>query len=1029
MNTLWREYSGAVVTDEVVGRGIELSKIYRALRRDRSQVIFITGEGGIGKTFLLRAVLGQIRKGSWDLGSVRVSSDLIDFYDTSIHALEGLTRAIRDTLGGEGFETYTETLEDFVEKKYDLQGQTQAINELRQTLGETFLENLAAIAASSDHVVIAFDTAERLFENEFLSYAIEAREWLREVFLPRVEEMGNVSVLIAGRPSSRSFLNEIRGHLDSRTVRDIELGSLDVDAVREYIQVVGKHQDDQSEPQDLGDTRYAPESETRRTPLDYLNDERIAAIQAHTNGRPILLSLLIDYLVHSPRIHPHLFEIPERGEKALRDEIINDIVHFWQSKVRGLDEVIELLTWATKGVDAKLLARVEGGSFAEAQEKLENLRRLAFIKYRPATKEYFLHDEMQRLAERHIVPAGIYDPSIYDDIIGYYDPQIDILRKEIENQARLVVNVAQLLGAPGEHTDVSKSKRRARPEELAETLRQLRHAVSDVAYYRLLRGSERDSDEGVEYVWLSVQEAHWANDEEWMALLYSVVLEYSQQKGRDEQPNVRALTVLLPFYLQLLKESRYGDILAQIKDLKHTHSSILRAVERLWAVELDLLQANMEIYLGYAKATEVLDRLIEEVQGLPGESWHKNLLLAQAYNLRGYAYRQEGSYYRAVENYGQAITLWRQMEYGEEETTIRQFLQAQHANTLNNSSWAYSYVGKMGRAIRLAKDALEMRIRLGTFAPIAKSLNTLGRIHVRNDQPLIGQRLCAKALKIFSDFELQRGQGLAGVGFAEALRRSSLSPYLYTPDEQEALLDQSAQLGEQAAHDFKELNESGNYVEALIETGCAYREFARIQRENGLKTLEIKNKSEGYLRSAMKNASAANLEYSRIDAEIDLAWLYFYMGDYENAREEAEQAIDSMGECVQIGEEEIENEASDCTIWQPLLGKAHLLLGEIDAEKAEIAHKNEDTGSERDTILKSAGEHYTMALAYDRMYAEDFRDLRRAKDTIYRRVNAFGEQRMHHLLAGVRNAEREGVTGKLTLMRELLSEYFAQELS
>ena len=74
-----------------IGRDAEVATIDRFPRMDATQLVQIIGEGGAGKTRLLREILERYRKeDDWFV----VAKEIIDFYHIANHSIEGLMDAI-----------------------------------------------------------------------------------------------------------------------------------------------------------------------------------------------------------------------------------------------------------------------------------------------------------------------------------------------------------------------------------------------------------------------------------------------------------------------------------------------------------------------------------------------------------------------------------------------------------------------------------------------------------------------------------------------------------------------------------------------------------------------------------------------------------------------------------------------------------------------------------------------------------------------------------------------------------------------
>jgi len=326
------------------------------------------------------------------------------------------------------------------------------------------------------------------------------------------------------------------------------------------------------------------------------------------------------------------------------------------------------------------------------------------------------------------------------------------------------------------------------------------------------------------------------------------------------------------------------------RQVRERCADLLQAAGPLAAIRLDIVEAEALAYLGtdLDRAESLLqnsiDRLKEFSSQDPAEGRWRSVYLAEARNDLGYLHRLRGHFHRAEASYKEALALWRRLEDEEEDGLRRLALRAQHANTVNNLSWALAELGRFRQAVTLGIDGLEMRLSLGPRAPVAFSYNTLGSIFLRDDKPERGREYCERARSIFQALEQPRGIGLADIALAEALRRMSDVPFLYAPEEIADRLRQAAIYADDAVHIFEEIvKEHPRLVEALIERGCVYRFWAwlRPQYEPAPgqpdPTLEeLFQRAEADLRRAM-DLAGNDFPFRYLDARVDLAWLYFYV--------------------------------------------------------------------------------------------------------------------------------------------------------
>jgi len=1042
MPSFLAEYAGALVTADVVGRQDILEKIHQAIRGKEPRVFYLLGEGGIGKTCLLRAVLQRCQPGDeqdnrpagewYREGLVAALPDLlVDLYHTTMHTREGLARALRESLSGaEGaFQRFDAAYAEWEERKFDLAGMLKELSKLRDRVGEAFLEDLQALARER-RVVIALDTAERLLYGEdeiqrrlgLEPEEVEALDWLRQV-LPQLE---NVIVLLAGRPGPPRLREDLEHILGDRLIV-VELESLDWEGTKAYFDAVV------ARARELG-------LDSAAVQIEAIPEDIREVIWRYTAGRPILLALLIDYLLVSdellPRVKEPLEQVRRRSEKELKDireEVKHELVRFWQESGREADQAINALAWAPKGMDAELLARVaelrrDGGGWdvERAQKWLEEIRDLSFIKVRPADERVFLHDEMYALFQENVlsIVPEVRRKRVYDAILRYYEGRITAMRQRVWELSQ-----PRRAGEGGEGMALGMPKPPDDPAALARATARLWMLMSEEVYYRL-RYNPLD---GYKTYLIYVKEAYWSYEDALERLLRSELLDFRGKWGdADSLGGLHRAVVDVDAGLRrverLKRDVRNREALSLLRKIWQKCSDLLEQAGLLAETELQVLEGEILTYLGEEEELSRAGALLES--GLAGletfrpkdefEEWRCQVLLAEAHNTLGYYYRNLGRFRKAVEVYRRAVAQWRLLEQGERDRLRRMALRAQHANTLNNLSWAVAEQGRLAEAAHFCEDALEMRVVLGPAAPVALSLNTYGLILVRDDKPHRARVMTSRALGIFRDLNYPRGVGLSSIALAEALRRMSAVEYLYAPEEQADLLRQAAQHAAEAVEIFSspQMRERSRLVEALIERGCVYRQWAwlrpQYEAEEDPTREELARRSEEDLRRAMEEAGEA-MAYRRLDAHVDLAWLYYYMREYRRAEEEAQAAIASVPEEYRFEKGWPDKERLPYSFYWSLLGKAYLLLGEIAMRQFEYGECKEEE------YLRKGGFHYTLGLAYDELYAEDFRDLRRAIYRIYIRIRRLNEEEFASLHEGIREAVKVCGEG-LTRMDRLLAE-------
>lgn len=1040
-------YAGVWVTPEPVNREKILNEIHQALEGSGTRIFYLTGDGGIGKTYLLREVLKRVGPGGiWHRSDLLAMSDVVDFYHTVTHTPAGLVQALREALVGapsDAFARYDETYNRFQRNKYDLAGEHSLLNDLQKLQNQmldAFVGDLNTLSKGS-RLVLALDTTERLLYGSdpihqrlgLEEERVEVLRWLLEGLLGQVQ---NAVVLLAGRPSDH--LEKDLRVLGDR-LRPHRLCQFSLDDTRAYFEAVARTA--QEEAERARESRMEDEAnwlegfakQVRSIPAPI-----IETIWNYTEGKPIALALMVDYLSTSEKLHTRVLERPE----ALRDrtaeevqqarrEVEADLVRFWQEFGREADPVIEALAWARKGLDAGLLARIAGISEEEAGQLLEKVRGLAFVKIRPGDNRFFLHDGMYELLDRHLLGGrAARREQVYAAILEEYADRILKQRKRVQE-----LWTPREAGRPAwDETYPGMPRPPDRPHELAAATDLLYNLMAEEVYYRL----RKEPREGFRAYQLYAKEAFWTTEEMLEHLLRSEMLlflkdqdERAEKEGKEKKRSFDGLPrAAIEGDMALRRLERYNRssdprAIDLARRMQVECADLLKEAGPLARMRLDILEAaarsNQRTDL--VKVRAHLKRVIASLRRFgpadDWERWQRSTLLGEAYNLLGYIDRTLGHFARAVEAYGQAVDLWRALEDEEGDVLRRMALRAQHANTLNNRAWALAEMGRFEAARLECEDALEMRRALGPAAACAFSENTLGLILTRDDKPHRARVHCQRALAIFRDLGILRGIGLADIALAEALRRISAIPQLHAPEEYADLLRRAAERADEALDIFQgPIREAPRQVEALIERGCIYRQWAWLRPQyespDDPSREELAQKSETDLRQAMELAGES-LSYRRLDAHVNLAWLFYYIRDNERADREAEKAIAEIPDQYHFSARGYPKRRLPHTFYWPLLGKAWLLRGQITMRQF-----NEGKDPEK---LFQVGEFYTIALAYDELFATDFRDLRRAIWAVHQRLRGLNREEFSYVHQGIANAVQTYRLKEPTRLDQVLREY------
>ncbi|MDQ7028796.1 MAG: tetratricopeptide repeat protein [Ardenticatenia bacterium] len=1035
-------YTSARATPELVGREEVLRLVEQAIGQyGQTAIIYITGAGGMGKTRLVRHILAHPP----DTPGLIVAEELIDLYHTRVHSLAGFIGAMLDVLPplADRFRAgLDQGMPDVLEvvRRAELEGFTLAeIIGRRRELTRHFLKVFNRLGAGQ-RVLLALDTAERLDVDDPTQRELELHhehpfilDWLIKEFLPHAH---NTAVIVAGRPGTgrvRALLERIQGvHF-----LPIELQGLTEEETTLYFDAVAA----EARAQDDADTAERVErldEERRRVIFHSLCDEEGGA----RTVRPILLALAVDHIALSeqplPAFRAELDEairLTAEERQHVRDELGRAIVRAIQEEFRPADELIRHLALLPKGADVELLAHVAQVDEAEVQEAFQHIRHLSFIKVRPADERIFLHDEMYALLNKYIWERILPEHRIqvWAHVIRHYGKRVRDMQRELADlYAQLTAGARP--GAP----DALPGRERQRiAQRVGEIRFQLQDALVEDLYYTLMVDPRQGFQKYIRYA----EEAIVAHDESLDMQLRAELWGFMASTPRPS-PHVNNFTqaeVAADAAVRWVK---------RLVEMRRAHESAHQAIRRLRErarprTERGALLAEMELDVWealilaeqeeYDRAEEKLERAVHRLNELLNKSlepmarWRLALVLARAYNNLGYVRRLQGRYYGANSAYEHALPLWRSVK-----------LEVEQANTLNNRAFVLAELGRFSTAWQLAWDAFELRQRLGPRVPVGLSLNTLALIKIKENDLEGARTFAEQAYMLFSDLDNRHGRGLALLARAEIRRRiSDWVPYI--PQATASLLEEAVDYARQAVHIFREMNETDRLIEALVELGCSYRDWAKWRRDT-TKPLTPGERARGRpwtkeelaehgaqaLLEAAELAASRNIRYRQVNALINLAWLRYYVElhvqalDFDAAlrrlHDEVFTTVEHLiPEGYRIRRREVERTSGRIRGGLPVFDETTMIvpfltqLGKLELLYGQIAfNRFWRSGNQDIAALREAVKHYTLSLAYDTLFSTQiFRDMRRAMGRIYDRLRTLNPKELRVVYQTVEEVEEE----------------------
>ena len=977
-NSNFADFTGAYSTPHLVGRTELLEEFDALIQRDseRSDVFFLSGQGGIGKTRVLKALLSRAQ----DNSNVLAPQEIVDLYHIQNHTIDGFIDAIWHVLpsnAAQEFRKYQRERRNY--ERMRMAGEIRGLAKQHERVSSAFLEELAALA-KKHRLVILLDTAEKLLYTTSRSPAIpeemaESWRWIAE----KMTDLPNVVWVVAGRPQSTHILtvvDEAQANVSKR-----EIAPFSQEESLAYFEAA------------IAATKAA-EDEGVASRLAALDVEMRRAAHRYSGGLPIYLSLLIDYLsVAEPGTIPDdLKELPkEPSQDQAAGQLQQKIEELFVTRLikgRGLGDTIQALGRAPKGVDVRLLSALLDVSLDEAQRRLDEVKKLSFVKVRPSDQRFFLHDVMYEILERHVFsqPAdGIPAKKAGKTILDYYTNALTQVQSELGEIFRPVLEK----GA----TDIDLTF-------LGQRVIERQALLAETVYYRLRQNPVRGYLRYYRYMREAILSGQVLLD----LLLQTELITFWSERDPDETADeiagiprsILESTLALRPITRDWAQGAYSNAIEGIEKTRQRRKEFFSPERKGTKAIFEAWEAYARILIGDADNLTRADTLLtENINGLQPDvgvdnattdevrEWRMKAVLAFCYRIRGYLYRVRGDLQSAVEDYRHATRLWRDTNF-----LIHQ------ARTLNDMGFAMSELGDWFDARSLVDDALAILKGLGQFALAGLSINTLAMIEIRQGNYLDAQTHARQALSLFRALQFERGVGLALIALAEATRRYAGASSL-GPEQKILYLRQARDFAQEAAAIFGgHEQENARRVEALIEVGCACRDWVNIRRQwpNPQDNVtRLKDESATALQEAARLAGDIIL-YRKVDALVNLAWLGYFAGDdslMEQAGMEAEQAIPIEYRIDKnTGKPTISMSEAQRLLW-PQMGKLFTVRGFHQFDQFE---NNKDPV--RWDFLHRAIKEMCIGLEYSSFYSPNYQGINQAKNQIYQRMKKLNPEEL-----------------------------------
>ena len=764
-------------TPRMVGRKAEVERLRKWLRaRGERHYIYYKARGGLGKTRLLQELERMVQ----EAGEGFYYTGIIDLYHTDLHSSSDIERAIVNGLDREGkfFAEYRRQRRDFEllrERGVDPGVQ----REMRERLGRAFVDGCNYMALKARKLVISIDTLE-LLQHESLVVeemagldAVEAR--IKPWLLHNLARLHNVLVVFAGRPKESQPEDEVnrqqRLEDDLRKafkgdLEIVELPPLNREETAEFINELNP-----KVASELAGERWLP------------------VVHKLTGGRPILLHLVVDLIATLSPEPKRVFDLfdryasladAEEGDPELeraREEVEKELAREVFDESGELGMYLNRIALMPKGIDAKILEVALGMTPEEAENLLERLAPLSFVKRftrLPLKSSYhaertFLHDEMYRLMAQVYPLRYVNERSIARSLVtDYYDPLLGDIDRQIEElegkERELRVQAGQ-----GE-------KARERGERLQEERVRLREQQQKLQverlYYRLVQDPVAAY---TEYKKLT----HEANRRRWVGfsirLLDEFLRFYNERREYFERVGIT--------YGQVIRDSawmwverfdwwgldkrvvKFAERVLGEPQRVHIdpegHVDVLANVCAFWA------GARARLY-GYEKETvKKAEEMLARLPPLDRSSAMETLARARLETSIGYSYRRGGLLDRAQGHYSQAQAAFRVVREDTQE------YDAEYALLLSSLAFVQAELGRLPIARALAHEAFRINQEIGNDYGRLLVLNTLSSIARIRGSYARAVEYAQEALRLAQEMGDARGVVTSYLRLAQARRREA----------------------------------------------------------------------------------------------------------------------------------------------------------------------------------------------------------------------------------------------------------------
>lgn len=1038
--------------ERLVGRTNLMSQIHDAIyRNDRqTQIVLISGAGGMGKTRLVEEVLRRVGHPKWRTEKrfgplqpednweaqnpgVAITADVLDFNDIRLHTRDFFLAQLgnkifwQPEIKFENHEIRKRALERLSDSGAAYTEVRRAIEAAEVDFWRDFLDT-----AERQRLIIPMDTTEQLTydSSEWLvkhkllrprDYDFSTQQWL----LTQIQngQFENTTLIIAGRDEEgASYYTRLREAVEKckhnkPNLTTIQVEPFSEEEMREYFLAVGELWQD-SLNDDVDEVKEW---------LQFLSEDKKQSQLMHlvTGGQPIRLAMYTDILIESDYIpnvmqasYANVGEMEKDAEVLVnaRTEIEAEFISLLFKRFGLRSRILQTLVRTKRGLNAEQLHFVldadsnespdkwqsDVGRIGEINSELDQLLRLTLVK-KNAEGRIGLQDEVYRIYDEFIeknedqLSAEIDDRNqLYKRLRDWVNFQQTLLQRQRAKE--VAQDVARIKIEPADkilNTELPKLE--VKEVERGKSSRRLQHLTLEYLYYSLLYNPRKAINSvhltlaNKQRKALNLAEESMIHTETWRVLKNRFTHIFDPQNKSKKADIIAeglirtaqqddAATWILRFVLQ----KKYDQAVNLAKRIEVKIDDLPTSEKDSWCHpfvkgQRDCWHAYALVYKGaLEEGINILKGSIQDIKQLHGDVHLANervgFTLANCYNTLGYAYTTKGSFRDAVK------------EYTNSRKELVKYLpetEAQYATVLNNLSRALVERGE-NRAIRVCEEGLNRRLNLGEWLPIAYSFNTLGLIQNDLYQPQPSLQACAQAYAVAKSINDSRVTGLSLVQVSIVLRRLIRSGDVTSASKREAIFAEAKNAIDQAQQIF--LLSSANkelvrQIEVEIERGCLYRDWiSHTDKEEAPSIWEARRDNAfNALNIAKSKADELEIERLRLDAQVNIAWTYYYVGDFDKVEQTLAIARELVSREINLPLPHEEVQVTPDYLFRQF-SKIYGLYGRIafDTYFKEDKVKNRD-----EQLLKNGANVYVQALIYGNYFSPRSSSISTIFDTLY----------------------------------------------